>query len=308
MDIILLIIGILFLIKGADAFVDGASSIANNLKIPAIIVGLTIVSFGTSAPEAAVSVTAALAHSNEIAVSNVLGSNLFNILCVVGCTALIAKMHVQENIVKSEFPIMLVASAVMVAFCLTGRMVTRLEGIILLICILLYVLRLVLQALKQRDQLEVEPAKYTTGKSVLFCIIGIAAIVLGGQLVVNSASNLALALGVSETMVGLTIVSIGTSLPELVTSVIAAKKGEVDIALGNVIGSNIFNILFILGLSSTVSPIPVSAMIDIDLFIMMASCLLVYGIAYWKRSFVWQSGLIMVAINIAYMIFVIIRA
>lgn len=308
MDIILLLVGIVCLIKGADAFVDGASSIANNLKIPAIIVGLTIVAFGTSAPEAAVSVTAALANSNEIAVSNVLGSNIFNIMCVVGCAAMIAKMHVQENIIKTEFPIMLVASVIMIFVCLTGRQITRIEGALLLGCITLYVARLVMQSLKQRDQLQVEDAKYSTGKSILFCIIGIAAIVLGGQLVVTSASNLALALGVSETMVGLTIVSIGTSLPELVTSIIAAKKGEVDIALGNVIGSNIFNIFFILGLSSVVTPIPVSPIIDIDLAIMMASCLLVYVIAYFKRSFVFKSGCLMVALNLAYIIFVIIRA
>ena len=308
MDIIYLVIGIFFLVKGADLFVDGASSIASNLKIPTIIVGLTIVAFGTSAPEAAVSITAALAGSNEIAVSNVVGSNIFNLMAVVGCAAMIMKMNVQESIIKEEFPVLLVASALLLVVCFTGNEITRIEAVILFLGIVAYVVNCVRKALKDRDNLEVEPAKYSTIMAIVLGIVGMAGIVLGADFVVDAASNIASSLGVSETMIGLTIVAIGTSLPELVTSVVAARKGEVDLALGNVIGSNIFNILFILGLSGLIIPIPVAASMNIDLIIMMACTVLVYLIARMKKSFVFSSGCMIVVLNIIYLVFVVIRA
>lgn len=308
MDIIFLVIGIFFLVKGADLFVDGASSIASNIKIPTIIVGLTIVAFGTSAPEAAVSVTAALAGSNEIAISNVVGSNIFNLMMVVGAAAMIMKMHVQASIIKEEFPILIVASLLLVVFCLTGSSISRIEALIFLLCIITYVIRCVMTALKDRDNLEVEPAKYNTIMAVLLGVLGMAGIVLGADFVVDGASSIAKALGVSETMIGLTIVSIGTSLPEFVTSVVAARKGEVDLALGNVIGSNLFNILFILGLSGTIIPIPFASSMNIDIFIMLGCTLFVYLIAKTRKSFGFASGLVMVLFNIAYLVFVCIRA
>jgi len=308
MDIIFLVIGIFFLVKGADLFVDGASSIASNIKIPTIIVGLTIVAFGTSAPEAAVSVTAALAGSNEIAISNVVGSNIFNLMMVVGAAAMIMKMHVQTSIIKEEFPILIVASLLLVVFCLTGSSISRIEAIIFLLGIIAYVVRCVMTALKDRDNLEVEPAKYNTIMAILLGILGMAGIVLGADFVVDGASSIAKALGVSETMIGLTIVSIGTSLPEFVTSVVAARKGEVDLALGNVIGSNLFNILFILGLSGTIIPIPFASSMNIDIFIMLGCTLFVYLIAKTRKSFGFASGLVMVLFNIAYLVFVCIRA
>lgn len=308
MDIIFLVIGIFFLVKGADLFVDGASSIASNIKIPTIIVGLTIVAFGTSAPEAAVSVTAALAGSNEIAISNVVGSNIFNLMMVVGAAAMIMKMHVQTSIIKEEFPILIVASLLLVVFCLTGSSISRIEALIFLLGIIVYVIRCVMTALKDRDNLEVEPAKYSTIMAVLLGVLGMAGIVLGADFVVDGASSIAKALGVSETMIGLTIVSIGTSLPEFVTSVVAARKGEVDLALGNVIGSNLFNILFILGLSGTIIPIPFASSMNIDIFIMLGCTLFVYLIAKTRKSFGFASGLVMVLFNIAYLVFVCIRA
>ena len=308
MDIIFLVIGIFFLVKGADLFVDGASSIASNIKIPTIIVGLTIVAFGTSAPEAAVSVTAALAGSNEIAVSNVVGSNIFNLMMVVGAAAMIMKMHVQTSIIKEEFPILIVSSLLLVVFCLTGSSISRIEALIFLLCIIAYVIRCVMTALKDRDNLEVEPAKYSTIMAVLLGVLGMAGIVLGADFVVDGASSIAKALGVSETMIGLTIVSIGTSLPEFVTSVVAARKGEVDLAVGNVIGSNLFNILFILGLSGTIIPIPFASSMNIDIFIMLGCTLFVYLIAKTRKSFGFASGLVMVLFNIAYLVFVCNRA
>ena len=308
MDIIFLVIGIFFLVKGADLFVDGASSIASNIKIPTIIVGLTIVAFGTSAPEATVSVTAALAGSNEIAISNVVGSNIFNLMMVVGAAAMIMKMHVQTSIIKEEFPILIVASLLLVVFCLTGSSISRIEALIFLLGIIVYVIRCVMTALKDRANLEVEPAKYSTIMAVLLGVLGMAGIVLGADFVVDGASSIAKALGVSETMIGLTIVSIGTSLPEFVTSVVAARKGEVDLALGNVIGSNLFNILFILGLSGTIIPIPFASSMNIDIFIMLGCTLFVYLIAKTRKSFGFASGLVMVLFNIAYLVFVCIRA
>lgn len=308
MDIIFLVIGIFFLVKGADLFVDGASSIASNIKIPTIIVGLTIVAFGTSAPEAAVSVTAALAGSNEIAISNVIGSNIFNLMMVVGAAAMIMKMHVQTSIIKEDFPILIVASLLLVVFCMTGCSISRIEAVIFLLCIIAYVVRCVMTALKDRDNLEVEPAKYNTIMAILLGILGMAGIVLGADFVVDGASSIAKALGVSETMIGLTIVSIGTSLPEFVTSVVAARKGEVNLALGNVIGSNLFNILFILGLSGTIIPIPFASSMNIDIFIMLGCTLFVYLIAKTRKSFGFASGLVMVLLNIAYLVFVCIRA
>lgn len=308
MDIIFLVIGIFLLVKGADMFVDGASSIASNIKIPTIIVGLTIVAFGTSAPEAAVSVTAALAGSNEIAISNVVGSNIFNLMMVVGAAAMIMKMNVQESIIKEDFPILIVASLLLVVFCLTGSSISRIEAIIFLLGIIAYVVRCVMSALKDRDHLDVEPAKYTTFMAIVFGVLGMAGIVLGADFVVDGASSIAKTLGVSETMIGLTIVSIGTSLPEFVTSVVAARKGEVDLALGNVIGSNLFNILFILGLSGTIIPIPFASSMNIDIFIMLACTLYVFIIAKTKKSFAFTSGLLMVLLNIAYLAFVCIRA
>ena len=308
MDIIFLVIGIFFLVKGADLFVDGASSIASNIKIPTIIVGLTIVAFGTSAPEAAVSVTAALAGSNEIAISNVVGSNVFNLMMVVGAAAMIMKMHVQTSIIKEDFPILIVASLLLVVFCLTGSSISRIEALIFLLGIIAYVVRCVMTALKDRDNLEVEPAKYSTIMAILLGVLGMAGIVLGADFVVDGASSIAKALGVSETMIGLTIVSIGTSLPEFVTSVVAARKGEVDLALGNVIGSNLFNILFILGLSGTIIPIPFASSMNVDIFIMLGCTLFVYLIAKTRKSFGFASGLVMVLLNIAYLAFVCIRA
>ena len=227
---------------------------------------------------------------------------------VVGAAAMIMKMHVQISIIKEDFPILIVASLLLVVFCLTGSSISRIEAIIFLLGIIAYVVRCVMTALKDRDNLEVEPAKYSTIMAVLLGILGMAGIVLGADFVVDGASSIAKALGVSETMIGLTIVSIGTSLPEFVTSVVAARKGEVDLALGNVIGSNLFNILFILGLSGTIIPIPFASSMNIDIFIMLGCTLFVYLIAKTKKSFGFASGLVMVLLNIAYLVFVCIRA
>lgn len=306
-NILFLLIGFIALIKGADFFVDGAASIASLLKIPTIVVGLTIVAFGTSAPEAAVSVTAALNHSNAIAISNIIGSNIFNLLAVLGITAILAKVPVPHSIVRKEFPFLLIISVLMVIFVVTGFSLNRIEGIIFLGLIIFYVAWLIKDALSNRAKIEVAKPAFNLPISLLLIVGGIAGIIIGGDLVVSNAKTIALSIGLSEKLVGLTIVSIGTSLPELVTSVVAAKKGNVDIAIGNVVGSNIFNILFILGLSATITPIPVEMALITDLAVMLCATGLCFFIAKLNYKLEKKEGYIFLVIFITYMAYIIIR-
>ena len=317
MSYILLVIGFIFLIKGADLFVDGASSIAKTLKIPSLIIGLTIVAFGTSAPEAAVSITGAFAGANDITVGNVVGSNIFNLLVVVGVAAFISPLNVKKSIIAKEFPFALLGAFVLIVLGLdskyhnyTDNVLTRADGIMLLVLLgifMYYLIELALTARKEgKDQEDEEEIKsYPLPKSILLSIIGIVGIVIGGDLVVDSASNIALAWGMSQSLVGLTIVAVGTSLPELVTSIVAARKGESDIALGNVIGSNIFNIFFVLGISSFIHEITINSAVFLDMFIMMAASFITYGFAASKRSINKKVGAFLVCLYVAYMIFVI---
>lgn len=303
----LLLVGFLALIKGADYFVDGAASIASLLKIPSVVVGLTIVAFGTSAPEAAVSITAALNHSNAIAISNVIGSNIFNLIVVLGMTAIITIVPVPRSIMRKEFPFLIAVSFLMALFIFTGNSLTRLEGIIFLILIIAYVIWLIKDSLSKRASIEVEKPMFSLPMSLVLIVIGIFGIIFGGDLVVNNAKAIALTLGLSEKLVGLTIVSIGTSLPELVTSLVAAKKGNVDIAVGNVVGSNIFNILFILGLSATITPIPVEFALMFDLVIMLIATLLCFFVAKRNGKLGKKEGIIFLLLFISYLTYIIIR-
>ena len=270
LNIVVLLIGFAALIKGADFFVDGSASVAKRLKVPGVIIGLTIVAMGTSAPELAVSVSAGLSGSNAIAVSNVVGSNIFNLLAVLGICAILKPLPVGQEIKKRDYPLSLLFT--LAVFLLAGNLVLsgqcknihdmnetagtlfRWNGLVLIAAFILYLLYTIHIAKKNRLQAEEEIELLTPFQCAVYIVGGIIAIILGGQLVVDSAEKLALAFGMSETLVGLTIVAIGTSLPELVTSVVAAKKGENGMAAGNVVGSNIFNLLLILGVSSTIHP------------------------------------------------------
>lgn len=317
MSYIILVIGFIFLIKGADLFVDGASSIAKSLKIPSLIIGLTIVAFGTSAPEAAVSITGAFAGANDITVGNVVGSNMFNLLVVVGVAAFISPLKVKKSIITKEFPFALLGAFVLIVLGLdtkyhnyTENVLTRADGIMLLVLLgifMYYLIELALTARKEgTDQEDDEEIKcYPLPKSILLSVIGIIGIVIGGDWVVDSATNIALDWGMSQSLVGLTIVAVGTSLPELVTSIVAARKGESDIALGNVIGSNIFNIFFVLGISSFIHEITINGAVFFDMFMMMAASFITYGFAASKRSINKKEGSFLVFLYIAYMIFVI---
>ena len=270
---LLLLIGFVLLIKGADLFVDGSSSIAGILKVPSVIIGLTIVAMGTSAPEAAVSINAGLAGNSDISLGNIVGSNIFNLLVVIGACAMIFPAKSNEDILKRDLWGNIGVSALLLLTIMDGNL-SRMEGIILLAIFLFYIGLMIRSALKNRvegDAMNVMPL----WKSLLFAAIGLAAVVFGGDMVVDNASLIAKAWGMSDTLVGLTIVAVGTSLPELVTSITASKKGDSGIALGNAVGSCLFNILFILGMASTLTPINAVPELIIDTAILIAVTVLI---------------------------------
>ena len=310
MDIItflMLIIGFVFLIKGADFFVEGASDLAKKLKIPSMIIGLTIVAFGTSIPELTVSVTSALTHSNAIAVSNVVGSNIFNMLAVIGITAILYKIDIKENVLKQDLPLLLISSILLALFIYTGNIISRIEGIIFLIIVIAYVLFLINRSKKESSDMPLEKSQMSIIKIIIYMIIGLAGVIIGGDFVVDASKNIAIGFGMSETLVGLTIVSIGTSLPELITSVTAAYNKNTEIALGNAVGSSIFNILFILGVTNTITPIKTTNVMAIDTIVMVFITILTMILAYDKKDFNRKDGIILVATFIIYMIYIIIR-
>lgn len=306
-QIVLLLVGFVFLIKGSDFFVDGASSIASILKIPTIIIGLTIVAFGTSAPEAAVSITSSISGSNAMAVSNVIGSNMFNILMVIGLSALLNELLMEKTTLNKDLPFLVAITILFAVFIVIGWDISNVEGIILLVILLAYIVYLIYNTRKSKDSNIVEKPKLSGPKSILFIVIGLAGIIIGGDLVVDSASAIAIAFGMSETLVGLTIVAIGTSLPELVTSLTALKKGENQLVIGNVIGSNIFNILFVLGASSAISAIPLASNMLIDVIFMVAVTILCFIFGKTQDKFDRKEGAILVACFIVYMGFAILR-
>lgn len=303
---VLLVVGFVLLIKGADLFVDGSSSIAKLLRVPSVVIGLTIVAMGTSAPEAAVSITAGLAGNNDIALSNVIGSNLFNLLMVVGVCALIRAFDVDRFIMKRDFPVCVGASVILLGYMLDGEL-SQLEGVIMLLLIVAYLLVMVRSALQNRTEAAEGSENLSVAKSILFVLVGVCAIVFGGDLVVDNASEIALQWGWSQTLVGLTIVAVGTSLPELVTSIVAARKGESGLALGNVVGSNIFNILFIMGMSSGLHRIRVSPESVIDMGVSIVVTLIMLVFCRLRGRMGRAAGLVSVAAYVVYMGYVILR-
>ena len=307
---LMLIIGFVLLIKGADMFVDGSSSIAKILKVPSVIIGLTIVSLGTSAPEAAVSISAAIKGNNDIALSNVVGSNIFNLLMVIGVSAMITPFLVDKDIKKRDLPINIILTTMLLILTYTGHGISRVEGIILLVIMVIYITILIKNAIKNKIE-EEETKAMSVLKSIIFIILGLVAIVFGGDFVVDAASGVAKQIGVSDLLIGLTIVAIGTSLPELVTSVVAAKKGESGLALGNAVGSCIFNIIFILGLSGTVSPIGVAkadfTFVLIDIFVLIVVGMIIQVFCITREKVSRFEGGICVALYVAYTAYIIMR-
>lgn len=320
--VVLLVVGFVLLIKGADFFVEGSSSVAKQFHVPGIIIGLTVVAMGTSLPETAVSVTASLNNNNELAVSNAVGSNIFNLMVVIGVCALLSTIHVHKDTVTRDIPISAGAALLLLLLGILGICDARnmtlghLDGAILLVLFVVYLIvlvRVTLKAAKAGIQVEVEGGNdeeiklLPLWKSIIFIIGGGAAIAIGGDLTVNTASRIAGELGMSDTLIGLTIVSIGTSLPELVTSIVAARKNEVDMALGNAIGSNIFNIMMVLGIASAISPIAFIQNNIIDIIILLVCTLVVWIFAATKKKIGKVEGALMLLIYIAYFVYIFLR-
>lgn len=306
MEYLWLIVGFVLLIKGADCFVDGASSIAGKLKVPSLIIGLTVVSMGTSMPEAAVSISASLSGSNEISLGNVIGSNIFNLLMVVGISSIILPIVSDKAVLKRDMPINIGITAVLLLMLLDGKL-SQIDAAILLVLLAAYIFLLIRSALKNREEGD-DTKTYSWLLSIVFVVAGAGAIIGGGQLVVNSATAIAKNLGMSETLVGLTIVAIGTSLPELVTSIVAAKKGESGIAMGNAVGSCIFNILFILGAAGVIKPMTGDGSFFIDTGILIGVSALMLLFAFTKKKTSRLEGAICVLIYVAYTAYIIMRA
>lgn len=309
--VILLIAGFALLVKGADYFVEGSGAIAKKFKVPVFIIGMTIVAMGTSAPECAVSISASLQGSNGMAISNVIGSNIFNLLVVCGVCALFQPLVIKKETLKKEFPFSIVAAVLIGIMGLIGMTVGHADGIILVVVFaffLFWMVRSARKSMQSGEDIEAEEIKdLPIWKCLVYIVGGLAAIVVGGQLVVNEAEVIARGFGLSETLIGLTICSIGTSLPELVTSVVAAKKNQAGMALGNVIGSNIFNILLVGGLASVISPIAVNMNNIIDIILLIIISLYIMLLVWKKQLLTRMGGVSMLVIYAAYMFYICAR-
>ena len=299
-NILLLVIGFVLLIKGADYFVDGASALAERLKIPAIIIGLTVVAMGTSAPEAAVSISSALAGSNAIAIGNVLGSNIANIFLILGLTAIITTLTVQKNTVRFEMPFMIFITLLLCAIGWKYGMISRMGAGVLLGIFMLFLGYLFVIA-RGNTNTDTQIKQISPIKIALFIIFGMIALIFGSKITVLAAVDIAQYIGISERVIGLTVVAFGTSLPELVTSIIAARKGESDIAIGNIVGSNIFNILFVLGVAGVILPIPFNSEFLFDGVFAILAAVLLLVFTYKNKKLGRIAGIIFIAIYAIYL-------
>ena len=304
LQIVFLALGFFLLVKGADWFVDGASGLARKLGIPQLVIGLTIVAMGTSLPEAAVSISAALRGNAEITIGNIVGSNILNILIILGVTALIATLKVADSTVRYEIPFMIVVTFVLLWLGYTGGQVTRLEGIILWVLFLLYLRYLYIKKKKGKEE-EREAEQLSTAKIIGLILAGVVMIVAGSNFAVEGASNLAKALGISQRFIGLTIVALGTSLPELVTSVSAARKHNADIAIGNIVGSNIFNILFIVGTTALITPVTFASGFVVDTLIAAAVGILLFVCVARTKELRKKAGIVMLLAYILYFLYLL---
>ena len=306
MNLVMLFVGFVLLIKGSDVFVDGASSIAKKLGVPSLIVGLTIVAMGTSAPELSVSLTSSLAGMNDMSIANVVGSNIFNILMVLGISALVGKIKTEEF---SDMYTMFGSMMILLITTMDGK-ISKFDGFGMLILFVLYILSLVISSLKSMKNKNTDDdgdKQHSLVKSLIFIVLGLVAVVFGGDFVVDSASSIAAQLGMSENLIGLTIVALGTSLPELVTSVTATRKGDMGIAIGNVLGSNIFNILLILGTASSICPLAVSTITLIDVITMCGITILLILSMAKKHELSKYSGVLFILVYASYILYTIFR-
>ncbi len=305
LQFVLLAVGFLMLVKGADVFVDGAAGIADKFGIPQLVIGLTIVAMGTSAPEAAVSITAALKGNADITIGNIVGSNILNILIILGITSVIVAVSVQKSTVRYEIPFMLVITVMLAIFGYTSGHITFWEGIIFWIAFTIYLAYLFIMAMNNKEEVE-ETKKRPVWMLLLFVVIGIVLVVWGSDVTVDAATRIARAAGLSQRFIGLTIVALGTSLPELVTSVSAARKGKADIAIGNIVGSNIFNILFVVGTTALITPVVFKPEFMIDTMISLAAGILLWLCVFRDRKLDRAGGIIMLLGYVAYFVYLVV--
>ncbi len=305
LQFLLLVVGFVMLVKGADWFVEGTGGIARKLGIPQLVVGLTIVAMGTSAPEAAVSVASALKGNADISVGNVLGSNIMNVLVILGITAVIISITIEQSTVKCELPFMIFISVVFVIMGYTGGQITRTEGIVLWILFIAYLAYLFWSAKSKKE--ESEEVEKSTWLLIVLAIIGGAIVVWGSDVTVDAAVNIAKAFGVSERFIGLTIVALGTSLPELVTSVTAAKRGNAGLAVGNIVGSNIFNILFVIGTSALIVPIHYGKAFLIDGCFAIGAAVLLWIAVARRKELVRGWGIVLLLGYVGYFIYLVLQ-
>ncbi len=305
LQFVLLAVGFLMLVKGADVFVDGAAGIADKFGIPQLVIGLTIVAMGTSAPEAAVSITAALKENADITIGNIVGSNILNILIILGVTSVIVAVSVQKSTVRYEIPFMLAITVMLAIFGYTSGHITFWEGIIFWIAFTIYLAYLFIMAMNNKEEVE-ETKKRPVWMLLLFVVIGIVLVVWGSDVTVDAATMIARAAGLSQRFIGLTIVALGTSLPELVTSVSAARKGKADIAIGNIVGSNIFNILFVVGTTALITPVVFKPEFMIDTMISLAAGILLWLCVFRDRKLGRAGGIIMLLGYVAYFVYLVV--
>lgn len=302
-QILLLALGFTMLIKGADWFVDGASGIATKFGIPQLVIGLTIVAMGTSAPEAAVSISAAIGGSADITIGNIVGSNILNIFIILGISAVITTLAVASSTIKYETPFMILVTVLLLVLGLDGT-IGLIDGIILIAAFIAYLTYLFIMAKKNKED-QPEAKQMAIWKAILLTIIGLALIILGSNVTVDAATAIATAFGVSERFIGLTIVALGTSLPELFTSVSAARKHNADIAIGNIVGSNIFNILFVVGISSVIVPVPFASNFIFDTIVAIVAAALLLVCCLKTKSLKRWAGILMLICYAAYFVMIL---
>ena len=314
LHIVFIVVGVALILWGADRLTEGASGLARRMNVPEMVIGLTIVAAGTSAPELFVSFVSALKGTPDMALGNVVGSNIFNTLLIVGCAAMVAPMQITKATVKKDMPFTVIATVLLIAACMdfwpvasiSGHAISRLDGFLLLAGFAVFMYYTFRMAANKPQKAGEEKAENTgeamnVWKGMLFVVIGLACLIFGSNLFVDSATNVARQLNISEGVIGLTIVAGGTSLPELATSVVAARKGQSAIAIGNVIGSNVFNILLILGLTATICPMQIDGITLVDLSVMLASVLMVWGFSYTKYTVARWEGAVLVLMFLGYM-------
>lgn len=305
LQVLLLVVGFVMLMKGADWFVEGASQIADRLGIPQLVIGLTIVAMGTSLPEAAVSISAATQGSAEITIGNVMGSNIMNVLVILGLTAVVCVIPVQKSTVRYEIPFMILITAVLAGLGLADNQVSRPEGLILWAFMILYLFYLLRMAKNGTGGEEAGGKKRPIWLLILMVLVGAAMIVFGSDITVDAATAIAKIFGMSERFIGLTIVAFGTSLPELVTSVTAALKGKTDIAVGNIVGSNIFNILFVVGTTALITPVAYNSAFLVDSIIAVAAALFLFLCVFRNKKLGRLGGILMLAAYAGYFVYLI---